>query len=360
MAKAAFVILTGTDPQSSAGGIGTVLPGYLEAMRSARINHTSIPTYHPKAQGGKTVLWIKSLPRIIALARQMRGTSKVVVHSHAGAGISLVREAIVLSVARAAGVRTILQIHTCQLLSYLQNGMKRLFLTAAIRPAHKIVVLTPWWKDRLAESGFGHVHVIPNPMPPSMYEVALERVQNPREKKNNGVIQVLSMSRLVKGKGVETVIRALSKLDGRVALTIAGDGPEKRTLETMSHELGLRERITFTGWADEQKKRELLDKADIFCLPSTFDVFPMSFLEAMAYGLPVVGVHWGGIPDVVKDGVTGILVREKDETSIANALEQLFDDSKRHVMGQMGLEQILDISSPSNVGKQLKELFETV
>ena len=101
-------------------------------------------------------------------------------------------------------------------------------------------------------------------------------------------------------------------------------------------------------------KNILLRNADIFCLPSTYDAFPMTMVEAMCYGIPVVAVKWGGIPDMAEHGKAGYLADEPDPEMIANMILMLLDPSKRSVMCMNAKKWVLQISSPEHVACSLK------
>lgn len=352
------IIFTGTDPDSARGGIGVVLPGYFLALDSVNIEYECLPTYHPARPGGKWIPWIKAFP---ILYRKIRFSKKngahPIVYSHAGDGVSLFREMCVLWAARLFGSQTLLHVHSPKVNNYLTNPFKTRLLKVAFVPANTICVLTQWWKERLEAAGIdGHIRVVPNPLPPALLEKALG-VRHENTKHDKESVTVLSMARLVDGKGVDVMIRALAELPQSVRLVIAGDGDKRDDLQHLVEDLQLTKRVQFTGWVSGQEKAKLLDNADIFCLPSTYDAFPMSMVEAMAYGLPVVAVRWGGIPDMVADGRAGILVNHPEPGEIAGAIHALLDNDKRCAMGHDARRWIFEISSPDQVGQRLKEII---
>lgn len=354
-----YVIFTGTDPASKMGGIGFVLPGYFVALDTAGIEHSAIHTYHPVQAGGKWLMWLKALPVIYCKARELRRCgSQTVVYSHAGDGVSFLRESIVLWIARMAGAETMLQVHSPKVDGYLDNAFKRQLLRAAVFPADTVCVLTQWWKERLQERGVGkRVRIIPNPLPPDLLNTA-HATRYRKVVPASNIVNVLSMARLVTGKGVDVIIRAMAKLPENVHLTVAGDGDQREKLQQLVDHLGLGGRVSFAGWVSGRKKQKLLDDADIFCLPSTYDAFPMSMVEAMANGIPVVAVRWGGIPDMVAHELAGILVDQAEPEAIAGAIGRLLDEALRLRMGADAKRWILEISAAEHVGKLLKDVID--
>lgn len=136
-----------------------------------------------------------------------------------------------------------------------------------------------------------------------------------------------TVGRLNEVKRQDRLLRAAAELRSRLPtlrLVIVGDGPERSGLENLAGELGLAEITTFAGF---QPKPELYLRAmDVFALTSRSEGFPVSILEAWAVGVPVVCTAVGGIPDVVADGETGLLVPQEDAAGLAAALTRLLAD----------------------------------
>lgn len=354
-----YIIVTGTDPESAKGGIGVVLPGYFTALRLAGFVYECIPTYYPASLKGKWLPWLKALPVLFrSIQEEKRKNYNVIVYSHVGDGISFFRETCVLWLAKFAGAKTILQVHSPKVDGYLEYPLKRFLLKIALIPADTICVLTDWWKNRLTESGIkGNICVIPNPLPDDLLEIA-EQAKNKKDGDVRENINILSMARLVPGKGVDIMISAMSHLPENVFLTIAGDGEQRKELEKLSSDLGVAKRINFAGWVSGNKKKDLLKMADIFCLPSTYDAFPMSMVEAMAYGIPVVAVRWGGIPDMVSDGYSGFLAKRAQPDEISDAVKKLLDDDVRYKTGKQAKNWVIEISHPEYVAKKMRHVIK--
>jgi glycosyltransferase involved in cell wall biosynthesis len=109
-------------------------------------------------------------------------------------------------------------------------------------------------------------------------------------------------------------------------LTVAGSGPEHRALTSLVGELGISEAVTFSGRLDRGRMAELYRSASVMINPSRIDNMPNSVLEAMASGVPVVSTDVGGIPFIVRDGITGLLCRAGDHAAIAAAVQRILRD----------------------------------
>lgn len=353
------IIITGTDPDSAKGGIGVVLPGYFTALQLAGFNYECIPTYNPTTLKGKWLPWLRAFPKIFrAIKKIKKEGSQAIVYSHTGGGASLFRETSVLWLAKLLGAKTVFQIHSAIVDNYLNSYVKNISLKFALIPADTVCVLTDWWKSRLLDGGINAViHVIPNPLPENLLDIALQTREASLAGSNDPIV-ILSMARLVQGKGVDIMIRAIGKLPDNIRLVIAGDGSQREELEKLVSDLGVSDRVHFAGWASGDKKNQLLKEADIFCLPSTYDAFPMSMVEAMAYGLPVVAVRWGGIPDMVSDGYSGFLAEHANADEIADAIKKLLPIEMRQKIGIQAKEWVIQISHPEHVAKKLEQVIE--
>lgn len=141
---------------------------------------------------------------------------------------------------------------------------------------------------------------------------------------------ICTVARLEPQKGVEFLIRAMPAVLQRLPaarLRIAGDGPLRGRLEALCHRLGVAARVEFLGW--RQDVAAVLAEADLFCVPSLWEGFGLTLVEAMAAGRAVVASRVDGIPEVVEDGVTGTLVPPADPAALAAALAGLLEDPDR-------------------------------
>lgn len=168
---------------------------------------------------------------------------------------------------------------------------------------------------------------------------------------------LVTICRLVRGKGIDLVLRALSILDANgipFRYLIGGDGPEKESLVALASSLGLAGKVEFKGPVAGKEKWCLLRTGDVFVTPSRVDPsvpwqegFGIAFVEAAAFGLPAVASTSGGIPDAVVDGETGILVPEESVAELADALMVFYrDPEKREQMGRAARERARERFSP--------------
>jgi glycosyltransferase involved in cell wall biosynthesis len=299
--------------------------------------------------------------RLIAEIRRLsRGRERVIVYAHGGRGIGLLRQSLLLYVSRAAGARTMLHLHSITVDAYLRSRTGRTFLRFCLRPADRVCVLTEWWRSRLERVCRAHrIVVVPNPLPPRLEAIARKGKRTRRNVSGLG-LRVLTMTRLVPGKGVDLAIRTMAELPSTVSLVVAGDGTEWHAYQRLTLELGLGERVSFAGWVDGPEKEDLLRSSDVFLLPSRYDSFGMAFLEAMAFGLPVVACRWGPIEEVVPDGRAGILVEGRDPRKLAEAVTRLLDAPLRRKLGAGGQAHAVRYFGVAVAGARLKATMEAL
>jgi glycosyltransferase involved in cell wall biosynthesis len=146
-------------------------------------------------------------------------------------------------------------------------------------------------------------------------------------------------------KGIDTVIQTLPRLRSvvpDVQHVVVGDGDDRPRLEQLSREAGVADCVHFLGRLEAPELRACYRNCDVFVLPSKGEGFGLVFLEAMAYGKPVVGGAHGGALDVIEDGKTGFLVSHGDVQGLAGALERLLIDAPlRQKLGEQGRTQVL-------------------
>lgn len=142
-------------------------------------------------------------------------------------------------------------------------------------------------------------------------------------------LKLLYVGRLAAEKGVPVLLRSLIALknEGYVFhLTLLGDGPERAALEAEVKEHGLDQMVHFGGFASQETVKSTLQASDVFVLPSFAEGVPVSLMEAMACGVPVIGTNVGGVTELIEHGVSGLVVAPSDEVALKNAISTYSDN----------------------------------
>jgi colanic acid/amylovoran biosynthesis glycosyltransferase len=151
----------------------------------------------------------------------------------------------------------------------------------------------------------------------------------------SGEWRLVQAGRLIEKKGLPVTLRAFAVYLGKypnATLTIAGEGAMLGELQQLARELNVDARVSFTGFISQEQLRDIYYRSDIFLHPSQTgrdgnqEGIPNSMLEAMAGGLPVFATQHGGIPEAIENGVSGVLVQERDHEELARALLNAAED----------------------------------
>jgi len=179
----------------------------------------------------------------------------------------------------------------------------------------------------------------------------------PREQ----VQRLLCVARLVPEKGIEFLIQAMSLLINKnyvVNLRIAGDGPSRAALEDTARTLGVADHVCFLGNLTEQDVTRELSLSDLFILPSLAEGIPVSIMEAMAVGLPVIATNIAGTSELVEDGKTGLLIRPTDPEAIAEAVTKMMHGYEfRRRAAELGRAKVADAFDVAKETAKLNECF---
>jgi glycosyltransferase involved in cell wall biosynthesis len=155
-------------------------------------------------------------------------------------------------------------------------------------------------------------------------------------------------------KGIDLLVSACARLSVPTRLHIFGDGEMRGPLEEQARRVGVD--TTFHGWVSDV--RDHLESLDLFVLPSRGENFPIAILEAMAAALPVVATRVGGIPELVVDGVTGVLVEPEDVDALRGALDALATDPvRRATLGRQGAMRIERAFDSAMAGPTMLRLY---
>lgn len=180
-----------------------------------------------------------------------------------------------------------------------------------------------------------------------------------------GNIVVGIASRLVCGKGHEVLLRAFAKAARRevgLQLLIAGDGPNRPQVEAVARSEGISDRVSFLGYRDRMER--FMAACDIVVFPTQPELgegFGLAALEAMAAGKPVVATRVASLPEVVADGVSGVLVEPGDIDGLGDALVRLaVDDRLRSRLGEAGRHRALELFSLEAMVDRTVAVYEEV
>ena len=217
--------------------------------------------------------------------------------------------------------------------------------------ANEIINRRGWPADR--------VRVIPNPISSTMLQAGLHFERNGGSEQT-----VLYTGRLAPVKGIETLLGAAKLVhDRNPGITFVLAGPWQMPHPPEAYGLQLdRKSVIGVQWVGPRVQSELIDlykRATLFVMPSYYESFGISMVEAMTFGLPVVCTRAGGIPETVDDGVTGLLVEPGNSLQLADTMLQLLSDSQRRgSLGRAGQAKDFGEFGPPEVARQNLEVYQ--
>lgn len=177
----------------------------------------------------------------------------------------------------------------------------------------------------------------------------------------NRILCVTRISRDDARKHVDQIIRAVAELtrkDVPLTLTIVGDGDIRKDLEDLARSLRIEQHVLFAGSVSSAELEEYYENADVFILPSSKEGFGIVFLEAWRHGLPVICGSQGAPPEIISDGVDGLVVDEADPVDIARKIERILVNSTEAAqMGSNGMNKVLSHYTNSSAIANLRDLL---
>ena len=216
-------------------------------------------------------------------------------------------------------------------LQYKWAGLISLSWRLALWQTDYLTALSNFLLNRAKRYGFnGKSFLVPNGVDVQFFSKPIpERtrkiLENKLAKKPEDIFLV-AVSRLVHKNATDDIIRSLTLLPKNVNLLVIGKGEEGPTLQKLATRLGVSDRVKFLGFISHKDLPTYLSICDIFVRPSRSEGFGNSFIEAMAFGLPVIATPVGGIPDFLDDKETGIFCSPDNPKSLAEAVNLLLND----------------------------------
>jgi glycosyltransferase involved in cell wall biosynthesis len=191
----------------------------------------------------------------------------------------------------------------------------------------------------------------------SLEEFKFLQQKNGAEKK-----LIVAIGRLSEMKGFENLIKACARIQWRVPFTckIVGEGEQHKALQKLITDLKLNDRVFLSGYLDNYQTKELLNQADLFVLPSIWsnrdgqDGIPLVLMEAMAIGVPVISTKISGIPELIEDGKSGLLVEPANVDALAEKMIALLEN--RELATQLALKGREKVEREFDVVKSVEVL----
>ena len=233
--------------------------------------------------------------------------------------------------------------------------------TMSVERADAITAVSKFMADE-AHKSLGieqDIKVIPNFVDPDEFHPAPCQVLEERSERDIVVIHVSNFRKVKRIQDLIYAMRIVTKEAPDSKLLLVGDGPERYNVESLVRELDLKENVLLTGYRSDVP--DMLRCADVLVLCSQTESAPLTILEAMSSGVPVVATRVGGIPEIIKDGQNGYLVPVKSPEEIAEKLV-LLNNSPDNIrnLAESARETIIEKYSISKILDQYKQVYESI
>lgn len=319
---------------TSRGGMATVEKQLVDCLPREGIDVDFLSTYEDASKLRKAFVAIKAY---FAFCRNVDRYD--IVHVHMASRASYERKAFFVRRALKNGKKVIIHHHGGEFGVWFDGELsvaRQREVRSLFAKADKVIVLSEEWLSWFDSRGFyidsfvvmhNAVPVPAEPCSPCSHQ------------------DVLFLGRLDENKSPDVLLRASKAMldkNPEAKLLFGGDGFSER-YQDLACELGIADRCEFLGWISGEAKEKLFRRAGIYCLPSKNEGMPMSVLEAMAHGLPVIATPVGGVPRVITNNTDGYIVPVDDIDELSRVLVGLAGDStRRAAVGAAARKKIVE------------------
>lgn len=346
------VLFVGPNFRRRQGGIASVLAQYEEYL-GADFN------FYSSAYFRSTLLNFLFLPisLFIFFVVLLIHPGYKLIHIHGSFKGSFYRKYFFFLLAKKVFNRKVLyHIHGSEYHLFYQRSrpVVKKYISKMIREVDALLVLSEEWRTFFRENfDQDRIYIVNNIVAANVYVPKI----------TEGETSMIFLGRIGERKGVFDLLEAIAGIQnecrGKVSFYIGGDGDTVKLKNSITEE-GVADLVEFIGWVSGEQKRQLLQKSHVMILPSYNEGLPISLLEAMSYGMPLISTHVGGIPNILTDGENGFVVEPGNKNQIGRAIENYIDNPRLiNLHGQKSF-QLAESFFPENVFAQLIKIYSEI
>ena len=355
------VLMVGPD-RGVHGGISAVVNEYYKAGLDKKVELKYIGTMR---EGCKAIKAFVAGTAYLKFLMELGWCD--IVHVHFSSDASFLRKSLFIKAAHRHGKKIILHQHGGDFINYYENQLndkQKRNVKKILTMGDVMLVLTEHWKKFFSTIiDKENIIVFPN----GIVVTDRQEPQGDGKHHRNGIVadksfeKVIFLGRICREKGIDELLEAMDgvhEVFHQSRLYIGG------IFEDDSYKAKFRERagyVTCLGWLDEAEKDKYLKECGILVLPSYFEGFGMTIIEAMLRNDAVIGTNVGGIPDIIETDADGILIPPKDSMALKNALISLMtDQEKAKELGKKGREKVKKYYSVEKNVEKLLDIYNRV
>lgn len=308
------ILMVGPHKDKVKGGMSTVIKGYFDSELANQCELIPISTV---IDGSKLIKLLCFIYSYFKMLFHLLFNKIDIVHIHVASRKSLIRKAFYIRLAKLFRRKIILHIHGGDFHTFYWrkcNNRQRRKVTKILNYTDVIIALGDTWKSRISKLCSSKIRVVNNSV-----EAEEKNLYNPNS------TNVLFLGRLEKEKGIYDLLEAAQyviKENKNINFILAGNG-DLAEVERIIKNMGIENNLKPLGWVDCNEVKELLKNTMTFVLPSYDEGMPMSILEAMSFGIPIVATDVGGIPEMVHSGENGFLIKPGNVQGLADSILHL-------------------------------------
>ena len=281
---------------------------------------------------------------------------KAIYHIHGSSYNSFSRKYLFYKILSFFKVRIIYHVHSGEfhLFYATSDDKKKKKIKDLINNVDGLICLSAFWKDFFLEK-----------FNPKKIKTIANIVSIPslQQSVKSDRFEFLFLGYISESKGIWLLLDVLESLkdmlEGKIIFNIGGNG-EVEKLHELVKQKKLAGIVNYIGWVSDEKKNQYLNQSDAYILPSYNEGLPISILEAMTYKLPIISTNVGGIPEVLKDKVNGLLIEPGSKKELKNALEFVINNTAEFKRFGVSSLQFVKPHLPENVKKELLKFYKKI
>ncbi len=347
------ILYIGPDYKNHRGGIGAVLSIYAKNIEP--FNFIATNTY--KNKWYEMFYFTGALFKLFFVLLKNRDIT--IVHIHAAKDGSIVRKYCICFIAKKLFFKKIVfHSHAGAFDEYYKkgNGLYKYMCRFLVNNSEAVVVLSDRWNDFFRENfHVKRLMVIANPVEHKQPVVIKQNI--------NSAITFLFLGRIADHKGifdlVDLVVSEQESLRGKCKFLVGGNHEVDRLKETII-DGGVSDLVEYIGWVQDDEKDQYFYRSDYFILPTYHEAMPMTILEALSYGKPVVSTPVGGIPEVIEHNKNGYLFPPGDKTQLKQIIFNLINDRSKYDCMRIQAMNAAKRFYPESIKTELEKLYSEI